>query len=123
MKRNREAENTWDSIRARYRDYQTIARPRRAAWRPYSTSTQGGSGMDKTIALAAGIGTGLLLLVLAGVAFWAAAQWGAAARDGAVVGYTVTGICLLVAALGALLGTANHIFRVLNPNRPRAVQH
>lgn len=61
-----------------------------------------------------GVGTGLLLLVLAVTAFAASRSWGAIDRDGALVGYGLSGLFLTIAGLGCILATLNHIFRVAN---------
>ncbi len=73
--------------------------------------------MSKVVLTVIGVGIGLTLLVLAGIAFWTAAWWSDFERSGAVVGYSVVGFFLTIAGLGAVIGTWNHIFRVLDPAR------
>jgi hypothetical protein len=60
-----------------------------------------------------GIGIGVVLLALAAYAFYSASYWGSYGRDGAQVGYALTGFFLLVAGLGGIVATWNHNFRVL----------
>lgn len=70
-------------------------------------------GVIRTAALAAGLGIGALLLVLAATAYYASATWAEIDRSGAALAYALVGIFLTIAGLGASLGTLNHIFRVL----------
>jgi uncharacterized membrane protein len=62
---------------------------------------------------AVGVGIGVILLGLAVVAFVAAGNWAELGRDGAQVGYSLTGIFLLIAGFGGIAATLNHNFRVL----------
>jgi hypothetical protein len=69
--------------------------------------------MSRTVFAAIGIGIGILLLALSGLAFRSASYWAEFGRDGAAVGYTLVGIFLLVAVRGGIVATWNHNFRVL----------
>jgi hypothetical protein len=60
-----------------------------------------------------GLGTGLLMLVLAATAFTASKSWGAIERDGALVGYAACGLFLTISGLGCIAATLNHNFRVV----------
>ncbi|HEX5725144.1 MAG TPA: hypothetical protein VFX98_06740 [Longimicrobiaceae bacterium] len=110
-RRTDEGEGTYGSVRDRFRQWRE-ANPRRQ-----SPSALGfpevGEGTMRLMALAAGVGLGGLLLLLAATAYWAALSWADAERDGAVVAYALTGFFLTVAGLGAILATWNHLFRVL----------
>jgi hypothetical protein len=69
--------------------------------------------MARLVVASIGIGTGVILLALAGFAFYTANYWASFGRDGAAVGYTLVGFFLLVAGGGGALATWNHHFRVL----------
>jgi hypothetical protein len=125
MKRNRDAGDTFHTVRDRYEEWEEGAPPPRR-------SEGIGSVLDnlyisddviRTIGTAIGVGTGLLMLALAGLSFYTASQWGDIHRDGAATGYTLVGFFLTVSGLGGVLGTLNHNFRVLNPDRESAVHH
>lgn len=79
--------------------------------------------MSKIVLTAIGMGIGLTLLVLAAVSFWVSAWWWGYDRSGAGTGYAIVGFFLIVAGLGATIGTWNHLFRVLDPNRAPAAHH
>lgn len=66
----------------------------------------------KVVFTGIGLVTGILLLVLAVTAFTAAGSWGNIGRDGALVGYSLSGLFLTVAGIGCILATLNHNFRV-----------
>ena len=104
-------EGTYDSVRERYRRW-AQERPRRS-----SPSAIGMPAIPESaarmLALAAGVGLGVLLLALAVTAFVAAASWSQIGRGGAAVAYFLTGFFLTVAGLGCSLATLNHLFRVL----------
>ena len=106
-----EGEGTFRTVRDRYRQWNQ-ANPR-----PRSPSAIGmpelSEGAERMLALAAGFGTGALLLLLAATAYAAAGSWGGLDRSGARVAYFLTGFFLTVAGLGAIGATYNHVFRVL----------
>lgn len=117
MKKQTGNEGTFRTVRGRYQDWfgagdrgslpgRTIADddddPRVGA---------GGGEMSRTVLLAVGVGLGLALLALAALSFANAAEWGDIARDGAAVGYALVGVFLLIAGLGAIVATWNHLFR------------
>lgn len=106
-----QGETTYGSVRERYRQ-----------WSANRTQPRSGSAIGmpeipesavRMLALAVGVGTGVFLLALAGVAYYAAGTWSEIARGGAAVAYALTGIFLTVAGLGCILATLNHLFRVL----------
>jgi hypothetical protein len=103
--------DTMDTVRGRFRDWNE-ANPR-----PRSRSAIAMPELPESAArmlgLAVGVGTGVLLLLLAGTAFYAATTWGAVERGGANVAYTLAGLFLTIAGLGAIAATLNHLFRVL----------
>jgi hypothetical protein len=117
---------TYGRVREQYDEWVEMERdrPARPFVRSRRTSTPpetGGFEMGKTVFAAIGIGIGVVILVLAGLAFWSAASWSQFGRDGAVVGYALSGFFLTVSGLGAIIATWNHIFRVLA--RPGGAQH
>lgn len=88
-------------------------RPRVRSDKPYVHQRYESSDMGKTVFAAIGIGIGLVLLVLSLLSFWTASRWSDFARDSAVVGWSLVGVFLLIAGLGAIISTWNHNFRVL----------
>lgn len=125
MKRDDDAGGTFRSVRERYNRWEGHEPPRRRA-------AGIGSVLDnvaisdeaiRMVGLALGVGTGLLILALAALAFYTAWQWGEIHRDGAATGYTLVGFFLTVSGVGAVLATLNHNYRVLNPNRATAAHH
>lgn len=116
-------ESTYGSIARKFDEWVEIQKDKPAparvrSNRPYVHEPHEESDMGRTVFAAIGIGIGLVLLILAGLSFATAARWGGFDRDGAVVGWTLTGFFLLVAGFGAILSTWNHNFRVLvNPPR------
>ena len=73
---------------------------------------------EKMVGMAAGFGAGALLLLLAVVAGTAAASWARIDRSGAAMGYSITTFFLLLAGVGALAATANHVFRIIPGDAP-----
>lgn len=71
------------------------------------------SDMSRLISAAIGIGLGVLLLALAGYAFYTASYYGSFERAGAQTGYTLVGVFLIIAGVGGIAATWNHNFRVL----------
>lgn len=116
MKKNRQ-DPTYQDVERRFDSYEANRPPperrRYVAGRPFVTE-----GVLCAIFTAVGVGTGLLLLGLAAVSFYAASTWEGIARNGAAVGYNVTGFFLTIAGLGAIVATWNHNYRV--PDRPPA---
>jgi hypothetical protein len=105
------SDRTEDTVRARYRAW-ADANPR-----PRGASAIGmpevSVGAVRRAGVAAGVGIGLFLLVLAVTAFVAAQSWSTIDRGGAVVAYSLTGGFLSVAGLGCIIATLNHVFGVL----------
>jgi hypothetical protein len=111
-------EKTYGQVREKYDTWfeNEANRPARDHLRrtdPYTPQTQGSSDMSRLVFAAIGIGIGVILLALAGYAFYTASFWASHGRDGAQVGYTLVGIFLLIAGLGGIAATYNHNFRVL----------
>lgn len=117
MKKHTGSEGTFGTVRGRYRDWfggrDRGSLPGRVIADDYDHPGAGAGGgeMSKMVLLAIGVGTGLALLALAALSFANAASWGDIARDGAAVGYAVVGLFLLIAGLGAIVSTWNHLFR------------
>ena len=116
-----EGKRTYDSVRNRYEEWEEIRPP--APRRRHSTPPKREGGVVKMIGLAVGMGTALLLLLLAGWSLWVSTQWAGVAHNGAMVGYAVVTFFLLVAGVGGGIATWNHFFRVLDPNRAPAAHH
>jgi hypothetical protein len=125
MKRTSGGQRTFDTIRSRYDTWAENRPPRPVEayedWTPRGPEPQ--ISMSKMILTAIGVGIGLVLLILAGIAFWSAAWWSDAGREPVVIGYIATGVFLLVSGLGGILATLNHNFRVLDPNRRPPAHH
>lgn len=68
---------------------------------------------EKGLGTAAGFGLGALLLLLAAVCIAASRSWGAIDRSGAQLAYGIAAFFLLLAGLGGLAATYNHLFRVI----------
>lgn len=102
---------TYGSVRDRYRDWkeQNPQPASRSALRMPTVS----DAAERLVGMVVGFGTGVLLLILAIVAYRAAGSWSGVERDGAAVAYTLTAFFLAVAGIGAVAGTWNHAFRVL----------
>lgn len=113
----------YDRIEEKYADWRSTQPPRPPSRRAYAAQNLLSEGMSKIVLTAIGVGTGVVLLILAGVAFWTAAWWGNIDRTGAATGYALTGFFLAIAGLGAILSTWNHMFRVLDPNRAQSAAH
>jgi hypothetical protein len=118
------AGSTFDTVRRRYDEWRDSAPPvhrRPVRSRPSGPTT--GTNMSKRILTGIGVGTGFVLLVLAGLAFWASASWSGYGREGAATGYAVVGFFLTIAGIGGALATWYHNFRVLDPNRRPSHAH
>lgn len=111
-------ESTYGGVRKRYDEYvdrqQSRPVPERTlpAQKPYTPNHED-ADMGRYLFASIGAGIAVVLLALAGWAFYTAAQWGSYARDGAQVGYLVVGIFLTIASIGGLAAIYNHNFRVL----------
>jgi hypothetical protein len=73
---------------------------------------------EKMVGMAAGFGAGVVLLGLAVFTFLNAGDWGELGRSGAQVAYTISAFFLVLAGLGALGATYNHVFRVIPGEAP-----
>ncbi len=105
-------DRTYDSVRERFRQWREAnprPEPRSALAFPEMSDAT-----ERMVGTAAGFGAGAFLLLLAAVAFGAARSWGELARSGAAVAFTLTGVFLTIAGLGAIIATYNHSFRVLS---------
>ena len=111
---------THQEISRKFDDYEETHPSRPPEGRAYSAGAETALLMvtSKPVAVLVGFGVGLSLLILAGIAFYSAAQWAAFARDGAQVGYNLVGVFLTIAGVGALLATYNHNFRLPNQGAP-----
>jgi hypothetical protein len=121
MKRD---ENTYGGISRKYDEWREHEKgkprpPRVRSDKPYVHQPYESSDMGKTVFAAIGIGIGLVLLLLSLLSFLNASRWSEFGRDGAVVGWSLVGVFLLVAGLGAIISTWNHNFRVLVNPPPR----
>jgi hypothetical protein len=116
MSRRDDAGETFRTVEDRFAAHrQANPRPRgRTALRIPVVSDRA----ERTLGMAVGFGTGALLLALALVAALAAASWAEVDRSGAVVGYALVTFFLVVAGLGALIGTWIHAFRVTPSEGP-----
>jgi len=125
MKRTQGGDRTFDTIRSRYDNWAEDRPPRPVAayedWSPRGHEPH--MSMGKIITTAIGVGIGVVLLILAALAFWTASNWAAFDREPAVIGYIVVGSFLTLGGLSAILATLNHNFRVLDPNRKAAHGH
>lgn len=106
-----QGEETYGTVRDRFRQ-----------WRESNPRTRGPSALrfpdvsdqaERGVGMVVGFGAGVLLLVLAVVAYTASGSWSEIERGGARVAYFLSGFFLTVAGLGALGATWNHLFRVL----------
>jgi len=74
--------------------------------------------MSKNLIFGVGAVIGIILLALAAMAANTAIQWAQIDRDGAAVGWGIVTFFLTLAGIGAIAGSANHAFRVID--RPAA---
>lgn len=125
MKKNTGSEGTFRTVRGRYQDWfgagdrgflpgRTVVSDDDFYDRP--GAGDGGGEMSKMVLMAIGGGIGVVLLALAALSFVNAGQWADIARDGAGVGYGLVGFFLVIAGLGGILATFNHLFRAANPS-------
>jgi high-affinity nickel permease len=68
---------------------------------------------EKTVGTALGFGLGALLLLLAVVCIAASRSWAGLERSGATVAYAIAAFFLLLAGVGGIVATFNHVFRVI----------
>lgn len=116
MSRRDDAGDTFRTVESRYAAHaEANPRPRgRSALKVPVLS----DAAERMVGMAAGFGTGALLLVLAATAAVAAASWADVDRSGAVVGYSITALFLTLAGVGAIAATWNHVFRVIPGDAP-----
>lgn len=110
------ADDTFGTVEDRYQKW-SEAHPRRRGPSALKIPELSDSA-EKMVGMAAGFGAGALLLLLAVVAGTAAASWARIDRSGAAVGYSIATFFLLLAGLGALAATANHVFRIIPGDAP-----
>ena len=116
MSRRDNADDTFQTVEGRY-DRWSQANPKRRGPSALKVPEMS-EGMEKTVGMAMGFSAGVLLLLLAIVAGLTAAKWGAQGRSGAHVAYTITTFFLVLAGLGALAATYNHVFRIMPSEAP-----
>lgn len=116
MSRGPESDDTMDTVRGRYEQWNE-ANPRRRGPSAIKVPVMSDAA-EKLVGMALGFGVGVLLLLLAAFTFYNAARWADVARDGAQVAYNVTAFFLTLAGLGALAATYNHVFRVIPGEAP-----
>jgi hypothetical protein len=115
-RRDNNADDTFDTVEGRYQKYSS-ANPRRRGPSALKIPEMS-DAVEKTLGMAAGFGAGALLLLLAAVAGTAAASWARVDRSGAAVAYSIATFFLLLAGLGAVAATYNHVFRVIPGEAP-----
>jgi hypothetical protein len=122
--RGQGGDRTFETIRSRYdawaEDRSSVGAGA-SSWTPSAHEPQ--SAMPRMIIAAIGVGLGLVLLILAALSAWTAAQWAEMGREPAVIGYILITVFLCIAAIGAIAGSLNHAFRVLDPSRREAHAH
>lgn len=116
MSRPTDKNDTYDTVEGRY-DKWSQANPRRRGPSAIKVPEMS-EGAEKMVGMAMGFGAGVLLLLLAIVAGLTAAKWGRLDRSGAQVAYTITTFFLVLAGLGALAATWNHVFRIMPGEAP-----
>ncbi|HEV3048821.1 MAG TPA: hypothetical protein VGX50_00850 [Longimicrobium sp.] len=116
MSRPENADDTFGTVEGRYQKW-SEANPRRRGPSAIKIPEMS-DAVEKTVGMAVGFGMGALLLLLAAVAATAAASWARADRSGAAVAYSITTFFLLLAGLGALAATYNHVFRIIPGRAP-----
>lgn len=110
------ADDTFGTVQGRYQKW-SEANPRRRGPSALKVPVMSDAA-EKTVGMAVGFGMGALLLLLAALAAAAAASWARVDRSGAAVAYSITTFFLLLAGLGALVATYNHVFRVIPGDAP-----
>jgi hypothetical protein len=115
MNQRNPGDDTFNTVEGRY-DRWSTANPRPRGPSALKVPELSDSA-EKTVGMAMGFGAGVLLLLLAVVTAMTAAKWGAQDRSGAQVAYTIAAFFLVLAGVGALAATWNHVFRVM-PGEP-----
>lgn len=124
MTRDRDAQRTFESIGARYEQWEDSHPQRPTTHRGlFDIELDQESPMSRMVMAGIGVVVGLILLGLAIASIVTAFAWDAAGRDGAQVGYTIVAFFLTLAGAGCIAATLNHNFRVLDPNRAPAAHH
>lgn len=116
MSRRPDADDTFHTVEGRYQK-----------WNDANPRTRGPSAikvpemsdaLERTVGMAMGFGAGVLLLLLAAFTAFNAARWGEIDRSGAQVAYNIAAFFLLLAGIGAVVATYNHVFRVIPGDDP-----
>jgi hypothetical protein len=105
------ADDTFGTVEGRYEKW-SEANPRRRGPSALKVPEMSDAA-EKTVGMVVGFGAGVLLLLLAATAAMAAASWARVDRSGAATAYSIATFFLLLAGLGALGATYNHVFRVI----------
>lgn len=116
MSRRDPGDDTFATVEGRY-DKWSQANPRRRGPSALKIPVMSDSA-EKAVGMVVGFGAGVLLLLLAIVAAMAAASWARVDRSGAAVAYSITTFFLVLAGLGALGATYNHVFRIIPGDAP-----
>lgn len=104
-------DDTFGTVEGRYQKW-SESNPRRRGPSALKVPVMSDAA-ENMVGMAVGFGMGALLLVLAATAATAAASWARVDRSGAAVAYSVATFFLLLAGLGALAATYNHVFRII----------
>lgn len=115
MSRER-GDDTFDTVQGRYQQW-SEGNPRRRGPSALKVPVMS-DAVEKTVGMALGFGAGAVLLLLAAVAATAAASWARIDRSGAAVAYGITTFFLVLAGIGALAATYNHVFRIIPSDPP-----
>ncbi len=125
MKRHDEeglGDRTYSDVQGKFRDWhENRPPPPRRRWSFSSPEPVVSEATARLIFTGIGVGLGLGLLLLAALSFWNASFWFGIQRGGPGVGWTLTGVFLTIAGLGASVATWNHNFRVTT--RPPEAHH
>ena len=116
MSRNDGADDTFGTVEGRYEKW-SQANPRRRGPSALKVPVMS-DAVEKTVGMALGFGLGALLLLLALAAGMAAVSWARVDRSGAAVAYSIATFFLLLAGLGGLAATYNHVFRIIPGDPP-----
>ena len=116
MSRRPDADDTFHTVEGRYEKW-SAANPRQRGPSALKVPEMSDAA-EKTVGMAMGFGAGVVLLILAVITSLSAAEWGRVDRSGPQVAYYIAAFFLVLAGLGALGATWNHIFRVLPGEAP-----